>query len=255
MIGRVNVCIPLILLAGIFAVITPSVTAAEDRDAMPVKRVPPQMPDAAMHSGYCNLSFDLTVGGDPENIKIIMCTDDLFEQSSIEAVGKWKYAPKIQGGKPVTRAAIETRMTFRLANENGDLIPETEAVETRNLPYDGEQKQAKIIYQLPPYNGRPKTGEASEFCCMIFSVSQIGTPFNVIAENCSNENFPLGANSLIRAWQYEPVKKNGIPVSSDDYARVIFFVKRKWTMLRDVNGYTPIPGTPEDYTRMCRIMS
>lgn len=233
----------------------PNAYAQEGRDAAPLKRVPPIMPKGAKHSGYCDMTFDLSFEGVPENIKSIFCTDNLFEANAVESIKKWSYSPKIANGIPVFRQGIETKISYRLSRENGDLIPETEVVEVSNWPYDGGQRQADTTYQIPPLSSRPAKGEASDFCCMMFSVSQIGTPFNVMAENCSNEKLSKSANSLIRVWRYDPVKKNGIPVSSDDYAQVVFFVKRKWSMIRDRNGYTPILGASEDYTRMCRIIS
>ena len=249
-------------LAGVAACITITIAAlslnafaANDSDAVPLKRIPPVMPGAAMHSGYCNLSFDLTKDGNPINIKTIMCTDNLFEPSLVSSVGKWKYTPKIKDGKPVPRPAIETQVTFFLSDQRGNKIPETEPVDEDRFVYDGDKAKAKIVYQMPPYNGRPNKGEKSAYCCMAYSVSQIGTPFNVIAENCSRAGFSQFADELIRGWMYAPVKKNGIAVSSGNYSQVIYFVHRPRAFLRDPNGYTPIPGTPDDTARTCRLVS
>ncbi len=229
--------------------------AVDDSDAVPLQRPPAVMPGNAVHSGYCNISFDLTKAGNPINIKAIMCTDNLFEQSAVRSVGKWTYTPKIKNGKPVPRKAIETRVIFILSDERGNEIPETDPVDEDRFVYDGNKTKGKIVYQMPPYNGRPDKGEKSEYCCMAYSVSQIGTPFNVIAENCSRKGFSAPSDELIRMWVYAPVKKNGIPVSSGNYTQVMYFAHRPRAFLRDPHGYTPIPGTPDDTARTCRISS
>jgi protein TonB len=39
-------------------------------------------------------------------------------------VTKWKYNPKIVDGRSVARMGVESKITFRLTDERGKIIPE-----------------------------------------------------------------------------------------------------------------------------------
>jgi len=95
-----------------------------DRDAQPLVRIPPIMPPRAEKSGHCKIRFDVSPEGAPFNIVSTFCTQRLFERPSIKSVSKWKYNPKIVDGRPTARSGVETKITFRLADERGNVIPE-----------------------------------------------------------------------------------------------------------------------------------
>ena len=95
-----------------------------DRDAQPLVRIPPIMPPRAEKSGHCKVSFDVSPEGAPFNVKADYCTQSLFSRPSIKSVSKWKYNPKIIDGRAVSRAGVQSKITFRLADERGNLIPE-----------------------------------------------------------------------------------------------------------------------------------
>ena len=98
--------------------------AISDADAQPLVRIPPIMPPRAERSGHCKVRFDVSPEGQPFNIVSTYCTQSLFERASIKSVQKWKYKPKTVEGRSVARSGVESKITFRLTDERGKLIPE-----------------------------------------------------------------------------------------------------------------------------------
>ena len=95
-----------------------------DRDAQPLVRIPPIMPPRAEKSGHCKVRFDVSPEGAPFNVQATYCTQSLFERASIKSVQKWKYNPKIVDGRAVARSGVESKITFKLTDERGRMIPE-----------------------------------------------------------------------------------------------------------------------------------
>ncbi len=90
-----------------------------DRDAQPMVRIPPQYPPRAAErgtEGYCLMQFDVTPDGTPTNIVAVDCSSSLFERSSVRAVERWRYEPKIQNGNAVWRRGVQTRLDYQLAD-------------------------------------------------------------------------------------------------------------------------------------------
>ena len=95
-----------------------------DRDAQPLVRIPPNMPPRAEKSGHCKVRFNVSPDGAPFDVVATYCTQSLFERPTIRSVQKWKYNPKIQDGRPVGRSGVESRITFQLSDDRGNIIPE-----------------------------------------------------------------------------------------------------------------------------------
>ncbi len=98
--------------------------AVSDRDAQPLVRIPPIMPPRAEKSGHCRVRFDVSPEGQPFNVTATYCTQKLFERAATKSVQKWKYNPKIVDGRSVSRTGVESKITFRLTDERGKIIPE-----------------------------------------------------------------------------------------------------------------------------------
>lgn len=98
--------------------------AVSDRDAQPLVRIPPIMPTRAEKSGHCTVRFDVSPEGAPFNVDATYCTQSLFQRASVKSVQKWKYNPKIVDGRSVARSGVESKITFRLTDERGKIIPE-----------------------------------------------------------------------------------------------------------------------------------
>ncbi|MBT5836802.1 MAG: energy transducer TonB [Hellea sp.] len=98
--------------------------AVSDRDAQPLVRIPPIMPPRAEKSGHCRVKFDVSPEGAPFNVNTTFCTQSLFERATIKSVQRWKYNPKIVDGRAVARNGVENKVTYRLTDERGQIIPE-----------------------------------------------------------------------------------------------------------------------------------
>jgi len=68
--------------------------------------------------------FDVSKIGRPTNIRATQCTEPHFENPSIESVSWWFYNPKVERGTAVSALNIESKMSFRLTNEDGKIIDE-----------------------------------------------------------------------------------------------------------------------------------
>ena len=99
-------------------------TVVSDRDSQPFIRIPPVMPPRAEKSGHCKVWFDVSPEGSTHNVIANYCTQALFKRPAIKSAQKWKYKPKISGGRPVSRSGVESIIRFRLTDARGELIPE-----------------------------------------------------------------------------------------------------------------------------------
>ena len=97
---------------------------AADTNETPLYRSEPVMPPRAQRSGHCIMQFNVSAEGAPYDINAQSCSDKIFARPSIKAVSKWKYRAKVQEGQRVARTGLTTRLTFRLSDGAGKLIPE-----------------------------------------------------------------------------------------------------------------------------------
>lgn len=95
-----------------------------DKDEQPVLRIPPIMPPRAEKSGHCKVRFDVSAEGQPYNVQVTYCTQNLFARPTIKSVQKWKYTPKMRDGRAMSRSGIESTVSFHLTDERGRIIPE-----------------------------------------------------------------------------------------------------------------------------------
>lgn len=95
-----------------------------DRDAQPLVRIPPIMPPRAEKSGHCRVKFNVSPEGAPFDVQTTFCTSSVFRSATVKSVQKWKYNPKIVDGRSVSRTGVESKVTFRLTDDRGRIIPE-----------------------------------------------------------------------------------------------------------------------------------
>lgn len=101
--------------------------SVSDRDAQPFLRPPPIFPsrfEQGNNSGHCQVKFDVSPEGSPFNIVNTYCTSSLLERATVRAVEKWKFQPKIVDGRPVAMRGVINKVTYRLADERGNILPE-----------------------------------------------------------------------------------------------------------------------------------
>lgn len=92
----------------------------------PLVRIPPVFPDRFLRgdvSGFCKILFDVSPEGQPMNIQTTLCTNTQLKSATVKSVQKWKYTPRVQNGRPVSRSGLETTIRFDLRDERGNLLP------------------------------------------------------------------------------------------------------------------------------------
>lgn len=90
-----------------------------DRDAQPLVRIPPQYPPRAAERGIegrCSVEFDVTPDGNTTNIRILSCTNSIFERDTIRAVERWRYEARVQDGVAQWRRGVQTSFDYNLDN-------------------------------------------------------------------------------------------------------------------------------------------
>lgn len=101
--------------------------AVSDRDAQPLVRIPPIMPPRFAegdHSGHCTVKFDVSPEGAPFNVVATYCSASVLQRATTKSVLKWKFQPKIVDGQPTAMRGVENKVTFRLMDERGNILPE-----------------------------------------------------------------------------------------------------------------------------------
>ncbi len=98
-----------------------------DADVQPLVRIAPITPQrflAGDNSGHCNVQFDVSAEGSPYNVETTFCTSSVLENTTIKSVQKWLFKPKIADGRPVAMRGVRNKVTYRLLDERGTVLPE-----------------------------------------------------------------------------------------------------------------------------------
>lgn len=86
----------------------------------PVFRMNPIYPrKAALRNieGFVVLKFDINERGGVDNISVMQARPpQIFNSSAIQALGKWKYKPRIENGKAVRQKNLKVQLDFRLTD-------------------------------------------------------------------------------------------------------------------------------------------
>ena len=90
-----------------------------DRNAQPIKRVPPRFPgdciEGMSETEQISLRFDVDPSGKPQHIEVIDSTNTCFDNTAINAVSRWEYQPKTSNGKTVWRRGVQTLISFQFS--------------------------------------------------------------------------------------------------------------------------------------------
>ena len=91
---------------------------SDDSDVVPLVRVDPTYPPKAKQrriEGWVDIEFAISPAGTVEKPKVIGANPPtVFEQAALRAVRRWRYSPKVEDGKAVTRYGIKVRIQFLL---------------------------------------------------------------------------------------------------------------------------------------------
>ena len=95
-----------------------SVGAMRDGDATPIVRIEPKYPVQAARDGkegWVKLSFTINEVGGVEDVKVLEADPKrVFDREARRALGKWKYKPKIEDGKPMKQFGLTVQLDFKL---------------------------------------------------------------------------------------------------------------------------------------------
>ena len=97
----------------------PYIGAGADTDVVPLVRVNPQYPMRAQIreiEGWVHIRFEVTPQGTTTGIEVLDADPEgYFENAAINAVKKYKYKPRMEGGVPVSRAGVEVVLSFEIS--------------------------------------------------------------------------------------------------------------------------------------------
>lgn len=91
-----------------------------DRDAIPLVRVNPTYPpreQARGIEGWVIVQFNVTAAGTVrEAIVVDSEPKSVFDAAALEAIGRWRYNPRVDRGIAVERVGLQTMIRFTLEN-------------------------------------------------------------------------------------------------------------------------------------------
>jgi protein TonB len=91
-----------------------------DTDATPISRVPPQYPLEARRDGvqgYVTMEFTIRPDGSVTDVTVVGShPKGVFEKAAVRALSRWKFEPREEGGRKVSRRA---RQTIRFTLDTG----------------------------------------------------------------------------------------------------------------------------------------
>ena len=88
---------------------------ASDQAPPAASDAPKESASTVLHEGSVVLEFTIAADGTTKDIVVVESSPPgLFDQAAVEALGKWRYKPKIENGQPVERRGVKTRIVFQL---------------------------------------------------------------------------------------------------------------------------------------------
>jgi protein TonB len=87
----------------------------QDRDVIPLVRVPPDYPPRANTEGWVKVQFSITEIGSVRDAFVVEASPaGVFDAAALKAIARWRYTPKIEGGVAVERVGVQTLIRFEL---------------------------------------------------------------------------------------------------------------------------------------------
>ncbi|HEX7035897.1 MAG TPA: energy transducer TonB [Pseudomonadales bacterium] len=98
-----------------------TLSAGTDTDVIPLVRIAPQYPPRALRrgvEGWVIVQFTITeTGAVKDPIVVDADPKGLFEDAALEAILRWRYNPRVEGGVAVARVGVQTKITFALEED------------------------------------------------------------------------------------------------------------------------------------------
>lgn len=93
----------------------------QDSAVSPLFRIEPVYPRKALlqgTEGFVILQFEITETGQVDNISVIQASPpQIFNASAIQALRKWKYRAKMEGGKAVRQKNLKVKLKFQITQD------------------------------------------------------------------------------------------------------------------------------------------
>jgi protein TonB len=94
------------------------ISVGSDRDVIPLVRINPEYPQRARSrgiEGWVQVEFTISPAGTVADAKVVDADPKgLFEKAALEAIGRWKYNPKVVDGRAMERRGVGVVLTFKL---------------------------------------------------------------------------------------------------------------------------------------------
>jgi protein TonB len=95
-----------------------SLSAGSDQDVLPLVRINPDYPPRALSrgiEGWVLVQFTITETGTvTDAIVVDSQPNQVFDQAALNAIARWRYNPRVEGGVAVERVGIQTIIRFEL---------------------------------------------------------------------------------------------------------------------------------------------
>lgn len=175
--------------------------AASEEPAVPLDRRAPEYPvqcesaPSVKHSVV--LQFDITRGGQTENVVVLQSSDSCFNETAVAAVRGWEYQPAQKNGRRVSQEGIIVTLSFLM-----------------NEPAETEDFDARPRVRMPPqYPERcMRTASKFEVVSIQFDVNTEGETENVQVIESTNACLNRAAIGSVAQWRYSPKLIDGKPV-------------------------------------------
>jgi TonB family protein len=185
------------------------------RAAYPFEAVRNQM------QGQVRLKILISESGDVESADVIE-GDEVFRQSAIDAVKKWKYKPYIRGGKPV-RVSTTVNMDFLFSGKAEDKKESAKDASDKssdpNVPKRVRVSQGvsegMLIHKVQPtYPPDARTTHVQGMVVLRVVIGKDGRiqDLSVLSGPPELRQSAMGA---VRQWRYKPYSLMGEPVEVD----------------------------------------
>ncbi|CAA0079736.1 Uncharacterised protein [BD1-7 clade bacterium] len=94
--------------------------SSADGEYLPMVKVQPQYPRRAQSrgiEGYCVVEYTVTKTGSTRDPVAIDCVPKgIFERTSVKAVSKFKYKPRVENGEPIEVQGVQNKFKYKLAD-------------------------------------------------------------------------------------------------------------------------------------------
>ena len=89
-----------------------------DSGPVPMVRIQPMYPrEAQMRNleGWVLMEFTINKAGGVSNPRVIKASPpNVFDRAALQALKKWKYKPKVEGGEPQEQTGVQVKLTFEM---------------------------------------------------------------------------------------------------------------------------------------------